>query len=310
VGAPLGSVRGTASQAAARGGGRGAALGREGREGADGRKSMKALAPIIYEPKGRAREYAELACNLAVGCVHRCSYCFGPGAFRCSVEDWGTVQRKANLVERFERDAQRYAGDPREILFSFATDPLGTEEQVADLRAVLPIAERYRLRLTVLSKNPVAAAEFLPQFWANDWSLGTTICFLDEALRATWEPGAPSIAARFEGLRAARAAGVRTWASVEPVVEPEEGLQAIRALLPLIDLIKIGKWNHDRRAAAIDWEGFLDRAVALIGDRPRVLKVDLLAAAGYIVEADGWWRRPLGTSRIKGRTDTATGKEI
>ena len=35
---------------------------------------MRSNDTIIYEPKGRAREYAPLACNLAVGCVHRCVY--------------------------------------------------------------------------------------------------------------------------------------------------------------------------------------------------------------------------------------------
>ena len=33
---------------------------------------------IIYEPSGRAKEYAELAANLYKGCDHRCVYCFGP----------------------------------------------------------------------------------------------------------------------------------------------------------------------------------------------------------------------------------------
>ena len=33
----------------------------------------------IYEPKGAAREYAELACNLYTGCNHGCLYCYAPG---------------------------------------------------------------------------------------------------------------------------------------------------------------------------------------------------------------------------------------
>ena len=31
---------------------------------------------VIYEPKGRAREYSELACNLYRGCTHGCRYCY------------------------------------------------------------------------------------------------------------------------------------------------------------------------------------------------------------------------------------------
>lgn len=257
---------------------------------------------LIYEPKGRALEYAPLACNLAVGCIHGCRYCYGPASFRVPPTDWTVPLPKHDLVGRFARSAQKFVGDPREILFSFATDPLGTVEQIRDLRAILPLAEEARLRLTVLTKNPEAAEEFLPAFARNDWSVGTTVCFTDEALRAEWEPQAPSIASRLSGLALARSRGVRTWASVEPVLDPEEGLRAIRALLPLADLIKLGKWNHDARARAIDWAGFLDAAVAVLGDHRRILKVDLLAAAGYAEDGDGFWRRPMGTRRIAGRT--------
>lgn len=236
---------------------------------------------LIYEPRGRALEYAPLACNLAVGCVHGCRYCYGPASFRVAPGDWPVVRPKDDLVGRFERSARAFASDPREILFSFATDPLGTPAQIADLAAVLPIAAAHNLRLTVLTKNPEAAEPFLDAFAVADWSLGTTVCFADEALRAEWEPNAPSIASRLAGLALAKARGVRTWASVEPVVDPEEGLRAIRALLPLADLIKVGRWNHDARANAIDWRDFLHRAaLALVGHK-RLFKHDLRAAAGY-----------------------------
>ena len=36
---------------------------------------------IIYEPKGAAREYAELALNPYRGCTHRCIYCYNNGRF-------------------------------------------------------------------------------------------------------------------------------------------------------------------------------------------------------------------------------------
>lgn len=29
---------------------------------------------IIYEPKGKAREYADLACDIYNGCTHGCKY--------------------------------------------------------------------------------------------------------------------------------------------------------------------------------------------------------------------------------------------
>ena len=34
------------------------------------------MMSTIYEPKGRAREYAARALNLYKGCPHNCAYCF------------------------------------------------------------------------------------------------------------------------------------------------------------------------------------------------------------------------------------------
>ena len=33
---------------------------------------------IIYEPRGKAREYVPLTANLYRGCAHACAYCYAP----------------------------------------------------------------------------------------------------------------------------------------------------------------------------------------------------------------------------------------
>lgn len=235
---------------------------------------------MIYEPKGRALEYAPLACNLAVGCVHGCRYCYGPGAFRVPRQDWTVPLPKQDLIARFTKAAQKFAGDPREILFSFATDPFGTWEQVADLHAILPIAEDNRLKLTILTKNPMAAQEFLPIMRRNSWRLGVSLCWHSELSMREWEPGAPSIASRLAGLDLARRAGVQTWVSVEPVIDPREALLAIETVRDIVDEVKVGAWNHDVRAKGINWRSFLALARAALRDRPHMFKRDLLELAG------------------------------
>jgi DNA repair photolyase len=235
---------------------------------------------VIYEPKGRALEYAELACNPWIGCVHGCLYCYGPASFRVKRENWSPPILKANFLERFEKDAYTHRNDPREILFSFATDPCGTTEQVEVMDQVLDIAELYELRLTILTKNPLAARPLLIRMARLGWKLGTTICFLSEELRAAWEPDAPPIAERAQGIRIARARGVSTWVSVEPVVDLVQGLAAVRVAREDSDMVKVGHWNHDVRAKVIDWKAFHAAASEILGDHPHLFKHDLLVAAG------------------------------
>lgn len=232
---------------------------------------------MIYEPRGRAREYAPLACNLAVGCIHGCTYCYGPGAFRVTRADWTVPLPKSDLIKRFEQAAIEFEADPREILFSFSTDPLGTFEQITDLRAVLPIAERHRLKLTILTKNPMAAQEFLPIMHRNGWSLGVSLSWRSEAAMRAWEPHAPTVTSRLAGLNLARRAGVETWVSVEPVISPAEALAAINTVKNIVGEVRVGAWNHDRRANAIDWLDFLSNVRDALRGYKHMIKRDLLA---------------------------------
>jgi DNA repair photolyase len=238
--------------------------------------------PIIYEPTGRAREYAPLAANLSIGCVHRCAYCYGPAQFRRDVATWGEVRTKERALERFERDAAKFAGDPREILLSFSTDPCGTPAQFRDLELALVIADHYRLLVTVLTKNPAALlGPVADLFKRNGWRVGSTVCFLREELRQTWEPGAPPIPARVDALEKLSRFGIRTWASVEPVVDAADALEAIRLLCRIgVEEIRVGHWNHDARAAAVDWRAFHAEAAELLKETPHLFKADLRAAAG------------------------------
>ena len=71
---------------------------------------------VVYEPKGRAREYSELACNLYLGCTHGCRYCFAPACMHSTAEKWHSqVELRKNVIPLLEKDAEKLIGDPRRM---------------------------------------------------------------------------------------------------------------------------------------------------------------------------------------------------
>lgn len=236
---------------------------------------------VIYEPKGRAREYSELACNLYKGCTHGCRYCYAPACMRTTGAVWHAESHpRTNVLEYFEKDASKLRGDPRRILFCFLCDPYQPLERKERLtQQALSIVGKYQLRSQILTKG---CADLI----RNDLGLmkrvgtqlGITLCFTDDSVRKEWEPDASSVEDRFSVLKAANKEGVFTWVSLEPVIDPQQALQVIREAHPYVNYWKIGKLNHMKAVeAGVDWWKFLIDVEALLQsvDAKYYIKQDL-----------------------------------
>ena len=58
------------------------------------RSGSDSIMSIIYEPRGKAREYSELAANLYTGCSHGCRYCYCPAILRKKIDEWAANPRR------------------------------------------------------------------------------------------------------------------------------------------------------------------------------------------------------------------------
>ncbi|MEI8244603.1 MAG: radical SAM protein [Lentisphaerota bacterium] len=222
---------------------------------------------IVYEPKGAAKEYADLACNLYTSCIHGCRYCYVPGCVRKSREEFSfELSIVKDCVKKFEHDAKILAGDSREILFSFTSDHYQTFDSAALMERIYMIAEENNLRVSVLTKAGFRAVPHFKYFKRNGWKLGSTICFADEHNREFWEPGAPSIFSRIEAVKQAHAMGIYTWVSIEPVIYPRCAFEVIEELRGHVDLWKIGKINHmpelERKFKWVEFREYLKEVLA------------------------------------------------
>lgn len=85
---------------------------------------------------------------------------------------------------------------------------------------------------------------------------------------------------RFEALKTLSESGVKTWASMEPVIYPDQSLEIMELTHNFVDSYKIGKLNHFKEhEKKFDWTKFLVDSVAIMRkyDKQFYIKKDLLA---------------------------------
>ena len=243
------------------------------------------MLPVIYEPKGPAREYSPLAINLYHGCRFACKYCYAPGMAFKKRDEWSAdPQPKKDILKRVEADAKKMAGDPRSILLCFTSDPYQSAEAAKLTRETLLILEKYKMTATVLTKAGMNAVQDFDILKRNGWQFGTTLSYYASLRRNHWEPNAPSPYSRIRAMQIAKSMGIKTWVSMEPVWDTVEALRLISKADSCVDFWKIGKMNH--RKLNIDWKKFHDDAVSLLDKlgAKYYIKKELKATAGQEID--------------------------
>lgn len=229
----------------------------------------------IYEPKGRAAEYAALAINQYIGCEHRCRYCYATTlAQRLGVEP-GQVRARPGVIESLKKQAAKLAGDKRRVLLSFLSDPYPPiEDELFLTREVMGILSNHRIGFQILTKAAQRATEDFDLYTARDM-FAVTLTFPDHKRSYEWEPMANSPFERIDALRMAHEFGIHAWASIEPVIDPAASLEVMEMAVPFVDLFKIGKLNH--QSSETDWRAFGIAAVELCRKfgKPYFIKHDL-----------------------------------
>ena len=220
------------------------------------------MSKAIYQPTGKAREYAAWACNLHVGCSNDCDYCY------CKRGALGTVMGKPQASLKscfkahngttaeeyafltFQKELMRYRDRiiaEGGLFFSFSTDPCLPETINLTLMCVA-LATGAEVPCRILTKCAGWILEkgdewdFMKQI-RNLVTVGFTLTGCDGK-----ERGASPNTDRIAALKQLSEAGVKTFASVEPVIDFDRAEEVVRLSAPWCDEYRFGLLSGDRSA--------------------------------------------------------------
>jgi DNA repair photolyase len=220
---------------------------------------MEVKVRTIYEPKGKAREYCELALNLFTGCPHGCEYCYAPTMLRMPRDVFhAKAEPRLGILATLERDAAKFSG--REVFLCFSCDPYPPDDLQMMARQAIKILHAVGARVRILTKGGKRADRDFDLLGQGDFFGVTLTALFDTPL----EPGAARQMERCMSLHHAHELGISTWVSLEPVLDPAQSLLIIKATYSYVDVYKLGMWNYDERAKTIDWKKYLSEAVELL----------------------------------------------
>lgn len=205
----------------------------------------------IYNPKGKAAEYGELALNIYSGCSHGCKYCYAPNVLHRDRADFHrNVEARPGIVEAVKERLTKGDINGKEIFLCFTCDPFPMEIDHTLTFEIIRAIKESGNHVAILTKGDPDKSLF-DILDSND-RFGVTISC--GGWQATYnEPNALSVPNRLLLLFNAKEAGIKTFVSCEPVLEPDFIYDLIETA-DYIDEFRIGKLNYF--PSNINWKEF------------------------------------------------------
>lgn len=203
---------------------------------------------VLYQPKGKAGEYAAFAANLFVGCSNMCEYCYCKKGILANVMGQDKPQLKAGFktdedaINTFKKELKEniYAiRDCGGVFFSFSTDPCLPETWHSTCECA-KFAMSLGVPVSILTKcaswaYTKAALELCKGEGQRLLAVGFTLTGHDEL-----EPNAAKNKERIAAMTYLKSKGIKTFASIEPIVDIESAWDMIYSTRIVCDLFRVG----------------------------------------------------------------------
>ena len=212
------------------------------------------MKSVIYETKGRAREFNELAINLFTGCEHRCIYCYGADVTHQEKFNFEHKVAPRITLDDVEQSARCWQGDNRRILLCFVTDPYTQmETQSQFTRHTIEILHKYNKNVIILTKGGNRSMRDFDILTTKD-AYATTLTCDNDADSLKWEPNAGLPNERITALKEAHKLGIETWVSFEPTIYPMQTVNLLGLTKDFVNHYKVGTMNYHPQGKTINWK--------------------------------------------------------
>jgi DNA repair photolyase len=213
------------------------------------------MSKIIYQPKGKAGEYAKYAANFYTGCSGRCEYCYNRTGITAKVLGGDTptlkkcLGKEENAEHIFIQEADMYRTYLMKhgLFFNFVSDPFLPETIELNTFAMRYCILR-GIPVKALTKQTWWVEDFIAEMWDNDtiWNLdyhdvqnlmaiGFTLTGHDDL-----EPGCASNNERINAMQLFHSEGFKIWASIEPIIDFDSSYRMMERTFGSCDLYKVG----------------------------------------------------------------------
>ena len=212
---------------------------------------MDTRGKLIYQPKGAAAEYSKWACNLYNGCSNKCEYCYNRHSQGKKLlgKDIATIKggmSKQDAYELFRKDLNKFKDEIRRdggLFFNFVSDPCIPETRVLNFWCIEWCVFN-RVPVVLLTKN---ADWIYSALWQGLFTMmgelemkiliqiGFTLTGRDDL-----EPGASTNRQRIAAMADLDEWGFRTWASIEPIIDPDMSFEMFKQALPFCEEFRFG----------------------------------------------------------------------
>lgn len=219
----------------------------------------------IYAPNGAAGEYAKFAANFYVGCSNDCDYCYCKRGVlgRAMGKPFVTLKKcfkdEEDALKQFLKNLDRYLPELKQsgLFFTFTTDPMLEETRMLHWAAATHAVSK-GVNVKFLTKR----ADFIDALHLGDLT--------DEARkRIAWgftltgcdymEKKSSSNAERMAAMKRLHEMGFKTFASIEPVINPFASFNCITQTVEYCDLYKIGLLSGKRDYSRNEIDEFVEK---------------------------------------------------